>query len=60
METAKPWYNSKTMWLNLAVGVTAALIGVFTEAGAPAWVVTALSAINMVLRTMTSKPVTFK
>lgn len=52
----KKWYQSKTMWLNLAAGVSDVVLTVVTDFGTGG-VVTAVSALNMLLRYFTSSPV---
>ncbi len=60
---AKPWYASKTVWLNLlttAVGVVGYLAGSDVIAQNPALVAAFVSAqgvMNVILRLITGKPV---
>lgn len=59
----KPWYASKTIWLNLAVAAvagieaaTGALQPAFGDNGLYALIATGLPVANMLLRGMTSQP----
>lgn len=58
---SKPWYASKTIWLNLASGVLAAVAETFgalpPDAAGAGWVVTALNAANIFLRFLTTNAV---
>lgn len=56
----KHWYQSKTLWLNLVVAVISASVAVFTDAGAPAWVISILSTLNLILRGVTTQPISFR
>jgi len=49
----KKWYKSKTMWVNILAACIDVATG-FATGGA----VTVLSAINLVLRALTDKPIT--
>lgn len=56
METTKPWYKSKTMWLNIAAGGLAlADQAAGAGIGGP-YFVPVLAALNLFLRTVTSQP----
>lgn len=46
------------MWVNIVIGVLALMAATFTEAGAPAYIVAGVNAINMALRAITDRPVT--
>lgn len=59
----KPWYTSKTIWLNVAVAAlagveaaTGALKPVFGDNGLYLLIAGALPAANMILRAMTTVP----
>lgn len=67
MRTAKAWWKSKTLWLNVPVGVAAMLTalldwtqtlpaGTLPE-GWETWLVGALAAVNAVLRLVTREAV---
>lgn len=60
----KHWYQSKTFWVNLITLVSALLppirdflsqVGLGTE-----WVVSALAALNLILRFLTNQPLKVK
>lgn len=63
MTENKPWWESKTIWLNVAVGVLAG-VEVATDALKPVLppealggVLALVSVINVVLRSVTGKPI---
>jgi len=59
MET-KPWYKSKTMWVNIA-SMILALADQFVGTGAfPSWAIAILAGANVALRTVTGQPVSAK
>lgn len=58
---AKPWWQSKTLWLNALV-ILAGLLEVVRESGqllpaTAAWVGVGLAGVNLILRTLTTQPV---
>ena len=64
IQTPKPWYKSKTIWLNLAVAglaaveaATGALHPVLGDNGIYIAVAGVLPVANMILRSMTSQPI---
>lgn len=63
--TAKPWWQSKTLWLNLVAAVLIALEAKFSllqpylPGNVYAWFAVFLPVANAVLRVVTSVPVTF-
>ncbi len=54
---AKKWWQSKTLWINLAAAVTDTVVSVVTDYGTGG-VVTALSVFNMAIRTFTKSALT--
>lgn len=64
--TAKPWWQSKTLWLNLVAAVLIALELQFSvlqpllPGNVYAWFSVALTMANAALRVITAVPVTFK
>lgn len=50
-----PWL-SKTLWVN-GLTFTASLLVAVTTSAEPAWAVSALAGVNMVLRYLTKEPV---
>jgi hypothetical protein len=61
--TPKPWYTSKTLWVNIIVALVAILelfnvLPVSLPEGAGAWVLFAQSALNIILRVVTDQPLT--
>ena len=60
MET-KPWYGSKTLWINALTGIAGVLVALNTDKGLDPKIVgyaaTGLGLVNMVLRLMTDKPI---
>lgn len=58
---AKPWWQSKTLWLNGLV-VLAGLLEIVRDSGhllpeTAAWVGVGLAAVNLILRTFTTQPI---
>ena len=61
----KPWYQSKTLWVNIGIGVIAVLGWLLDQQNAgllpftldARWVAFAVAAINFWLRTITEAPV---
>ena len=60
----KPWYTSKTIWLNVAVAAlaaveaaTGAMQPVLGDNGVYAIIAGGLPVANMILRAMTSQPI---
>ena len=59
MKTAKPWYESKQLWigvLEVSGGVATALAGELALGGA----LTLSGVLKVILRVVTNRPVTFK
>ena len=54
---AKKWWQSKTLWVNLAAAVTDTVVSVVSDYGTGG-VVTGLSVFNMVIRTFTKSSLT--
>lgn len=50
----KPFWQSKTIWLNVA----AAVVVIFSEYQNPAHIAQALAVVNVVLRYFTTTPIT--
>lgn len=63
---AKPWWQSKTLWLNAAAaGLIAleaqfSLLQPFLPGNVYAWVATALTVANAALRVITAAPIAFR
>lgn len=63
--SAKPWWKSKTLWLNLISAVLIALESQFSmlqpylPGSVYAWIATVLTVSNAVLRVITAAPLAF-
>lgn len=55
--TAKKWWKSTTLWINLAAAVTDTVVSVVSDYGTGG-VVTGLSVLNMAIRTFTKSSLT--
>ncbi len=53
---AKPWWQSKTLWINAAALVSAVGVWITTK-DTSALVVAGMSLVNFVLRVLTKQPV---
>lgn len=56
----KLWYQSRTVWLNLLVLISAIIDMLMTSGQIPSGVVAVLSLVNLVLRFITKETVTLK
>lgn len=54
----KPWYKSRTIWLNAAAAVLGIADQVAGTGVGGVWLVPMLGVANMVLRAMTTQPLT--
>lgn len=63
--SAKPWWQSRTLWLNLIAAVLIALeaqfsmLQPFLPGNVYAWVAVGLTAANAALRIITAAPIVF-
>jgi NADH:ubiquinone oxidoreductase subunit K len=64
--TVKPWWMSKTLWVNaIALGLVAleaqfSLLQPYIPGNVYAWMVVALAVVNKVLRVITTGPLAFQ
>lgn len=62
---AKPWWKSKTLWLNLigaaliALEAQFSLLQPYLPGSVYAWIATALTVANAILRVITAAPLAF-
>jgi hypothetical protein len=54
MIPTKRWYQSKTVWFNIVIGLAGALTALSTSNPNVAWIVTGASVVNGLLRILST------